>query len=314
MEDKNIDKEQPKKKRFDLMDDLKNGGAIELVPDPNPEDVKPEKRGPGRPRKKKLEEGPSNRENKTPLNSDMSYLDTYQFPASLIGGTISELNALSARLNQDLNYVRASRTMKSKYIYISNLSGALTSVLSSKVQAIRELRGMVTDANNFELKRQQQLKINEKESDDKIISDMYNAYLNAPVGTLSSRPINVSPEFLNSGGNGYGTPMITADGQSYAVADDSQFQNYINNLTPQQNQMINEKNVEIVLVYNQTDQSRRFEAIDNRTGMPVPNIELPNDFVRDGCVIDIRKGIARNSSLNQTFKLRLEGSGAINDF
>lgn len=300
-----------KEKDFNLLDKITTDGAIEIKDPP----ITTEKRGPGRPKKKKVEEGPSVRENKTPLNSDMSYLDTYQFPASLIGGTIAELNNLAVRLNQDLEYVRASRTMKSKYIYISNLSSSLTSVLSSKVQAIRELRGMVTDANNFELKRQQQLKINEQDSDDKIISDMYNAYLNAPMGVLAERPMNVSPEFLNTGGNNIGTPVASANGQTYALnADEAQFQNYINNLTPQQNQMINEKNVEIVMVYNQNDQSRRFEAIDTRTGLPVPNIELPNDFVKDGCVIDIRKGIARNSSLNQTFKLKLEGIRNSNEF
>lgn len=276
----------------------------------------PEKPKRGRPKSKPIKEGPSVR-NKNPLNSDMSYLETYKGPAQMIAGTISQIDDLGNKITEDLNHVRSSRTLKNKYLYISNLSGALTSIMSSKISAIKELRGMVTDSNNFELKKQNQLKIDERDSDDKIIMDMYNAYLNAPVGSLGQSPKNISPvsaSYINS--NPTGTSIVTGDTGSYAASSDPGYDAYINNLSPEQKAMVNEKNpyIETVLVYNQTDQSKWFEVIDTRTGMPVEGIPVPPDFVRDGCNVNIRAGIARNAALNQTYKLKLVGLGQTDEF
>lgn len=306
--------EPNKESDFNLVESLQNSKDVTLsLP------AEPVKRGPGRPRKKiKIsDEEDSKPKKRTPLNSDMTYLETYKFPAALIGGTINELNQMAEKLNQDINYIRASRTMKSKYTYLANLSGALTGVLASKVSAIRELRGMVTDANNFELKKQNQLKLNDKDSDDKTIMDMYNAFLNAPMGTVGqATPLTVPAQYLNTGGSGTGQSIINANGQPIAINDDAQFKNYIDNLTPQQNAQIQEHNpyIETVVVYNQSTQDRHFEVIDTRTGMPVPNMEVPNQFQLDNLRIDIRKGIARDSQLNQTYKLKLVGTRGADEF
>ena len=109
-----------------------------------------------------------------------------------------------------------------------------------------------------------------------------------------------------------------ADGISIVgpTGQDTGFNEYMSNLTPQQNAMLQEHNpfVETVLVYDQTNHTKWFECIDTRTGMPVPNMELPNDFVRDGCNVDIRRGIARNAQLNQTFKLKVVGTRVSDEF
>ncbi|MBQ8130931.1 MAG: hypothetical protein IJ193_00405 [Bacilli bacterium] len=263
----------------------------------------------GRPKKKEHVEGPQVRAARSPLNdSTMSYLETYTAPATLVNNAITELNDIEARINADLEAVRMSRTLKSKYLYIANLTGALTSTIGTKVSAIRELRSMIDQANNYELKRQQQLKINEQDSDDKIIADMYNAYINYNPGTAAPGAANmVMPtQYINSNHN---------EGVNIGGLDTG-FANYMNNLTPQQNAMIQERNpfIETVLVYDQTNHTKWFEVIDTRTGMPVPNMELPNDFVKDGCTVDIRNGIARNASLNQTFKLKVVGMRAADEF
>ena len=104
--------EPNKESDFNLVESLQNSKDVTLsLP------AEPVKRGPGRPRKKiKIsDEEDSKPKKRTPLNSDMTYLETYKFPAALIGGTINELNQMAEKLNQDINYIRASRTMKSKY-------------------------------------------------------------------------------------------------------------------------------------------------------------------------------------------------------
>lgn len=278
----------------------------------------PKKRG--RPKEQKHIDGPQVRSARSPLNdSSMSYLETYNTPANMINNSITELNDLELRINQDLEAVRSSRTLKSKYLYIANLTGALTSTIGTKISAVRELRQMIDQANNFELKRQQQLKINEQDSDDKIIADMYNAYLNYNPGTLNlpaNANVSIPASYTNLAHSNAVAVGVNVDGTPIIQNSDPGFENYMRNLTPQQNAMLMEKNpyVETVLVYDQSSQNKWFEVIDTRTGMPVPNMELPNDFVKDGCVVDIRKGIARNASLNQTYKLKLVGFRADDEF
>lgn len=271
----------------------------------------------GRPKKEHKEPAPSVRKVPTPLNSDMAYIETYAQPIGLLRESIGQLTNMEQRVLEDINAIRASKTLKSKYVYLANLTGAYTGLVSTKISAARELKSIYTDANNFELKKQQQLKIDERDSDDKIISDMYAKMLNTPVGALANGTINMSipPSYINSN---VGTPIITAaNGQSYAAeSEDPGFTSYMSNLTPEQNSMMQESNpyIETVLVYNQSDQNKWFEVIDTRTGMPVPNMPIPNDFVKDGCTVDIRHGIARNASLNQTYKLKLVGVRGADEF
>ena len=271
----------------------------------------PKKRG--RPKEQKHIDGPQVRSARSPLNdASMSYLETYTTPANMINNSITELNDLEIRINQDLEAVRASRTLKSKYLFIANLTGALTSTIGTKISAVRELRQMIDQANNFELKRQQQLKINEQDSDDKIIADMYNAYLNYNPGNLNmaaSNNVAIPASYTNTAHPDAVSIGIGPTGAPIMQTADPGFDNYMKNMTPQQNAMLMDSNpfVETVLVYDQSTQNKWFEVIDTRTGMMVPNMEVPNDFVKDGCVVDIRKGIARNASLNQTYKLKLVG-------
>lgn len=281
----------------------------------NMEDANKPKRG--RPKKEQKEPAKSIRRVPTPLNSDMAYIETYAQPISLLRESIGQLTTMEQRVLEDLNAVRASKTLKSKYVYLANLTGAYTGLVSTKISAARELKSIYSDANSFELKKQQQLKIDERDSDDKIISDMYAKMLNTPVGTVGNGTINMAipPSYINSN---VGTPIITAaNGQSFtAESEDAGFTNYMKNLTPEQNSMMQESNpyIETVLVYNQSDQNKWFEVIDTRTGMPVPNMPVPNDFVKDGCSVDIRHGIARNASLNQTYKLKLVGVRGADEF
>lgn len=281
----------------------------------NMEDANKPKRG--RPKKEHKEPAKSIRRVPTPLNSDMAYIETYAQPISLLRESIGQLTTMEQRVLEDINAVRASKTLKSKYVYLANLTGAYTGLVSTKISAARELKSIYSDANSFELKKQQQLKVDERDSDDKIISDMYAKMLNTPVGTVGNGTINMAipPSYINSN---VGTPIITAaNGQSFATEnEDAGFTNYMKNLTPEQNSMMQESNpyIETVLVYNQSDQNKWFEVIDTRTGMPVPNMPVPNDFVKDGCSVDIRHGIARNASLNQTYKLKLVGVRGADEF
>lgn len=254
---------------------------------------------------------------KTPLNSNMSYNKTYEIPKRLLAQSIMQVDDMLSKVNADINEVRGTkfRYAKNKSDLLSSLYMTSNSLIGNRISIARELSSIQNSINRYELEKYKQLASVDSESDDKRLMDLYNAYVNAPMGgipnNLASLRFNMPPQNLNLPQNAI--PVSVANG-AIVGDDDTGYNNYIANLTPEQNAMINEKNTQTILVYDQSNQTRWFEVIDNNTGMQVPNMPVPPDFVKDGCTIDIRNGVARNSSLNKTFKLKLVGTRSLDDF
>lgn len=253
---------------------------------------------------------------KTPLNSDKTYYSTYDIPRNVLTQTAVQIEELAQTVRKDLEDVRHARTLKGKYDYISNMTSTLGSLYSNKISIAREMANTITNAHRLELSKHKELAIDSNaESDEKRVMDSFNAFMNAPMGAIPQAMRNVHPAAINTPEMGipvYNDPttgMVTADG-------DSGFDAYVQNMTPEQNAMLNSSNpfVETVVVYDQSNQNKWFEVIDTRTGQQVPNMPIPADFILGGCVVDIRNGIARNASINKTYKLKLVGSRAADEF
>ena len=253
---------------------------------------------------------------KTPLNSDVSYYSTYDIPRNVLTQTAVQIEELAQTVRKDLEDVRHARTLKGKYDYISNMTSTLGSLYSNKISIAREMANTISKAHQLELSKHKELAIDSNaDSDEKRIMDNFNAFMNAPMGAIPQAMRNVHPASINTPEMGIPvfndptTGMVTADG-------DSGFDAYVQNMTPEQNAMLNSSNpfVETVVVYDQSNQNKWFEVIDTRTGQQVPNMPIPADFILGGCVVDIRNGIARNASINKTYKLKLVGSRAADEF
>ena len=253
---------------------------------------------------------------KTPLNSDKTYFSTYDIPRNVLTQTAVQIEELAQTVRKDLEDVRHARTLKGKYDYISNMTSTLGSLYSNKISIAREMGNIISKAHQLELSKHKELAIDSNaDSDEKRIMDSFNAFMNAPMGAIPQAMRNVHPATINTPEMGVPvfndptTGMVTADG-------DSGFEAYVQNMTPEQNAMLNSSNpfVETVVVYDQSNQNKWFEVIDTRTGQQVPNMPIPADFILGGCVVDIRNGIARNASINKTYKLKLVGSRAADEF
>lgn len=253
---------------------------------------------------------------KTPLNSDKTYFSTYDIPRNVLTQTAVQIEELVQTVRKDLEDVRHARTLKGKYDYISNMTSTLGSLYSNKISIAREMANTITNAHRLELSKHKELAIDSNaDSDEKRVMDSFNAFMNAPMGAIPQAMRNIHPATINTPEMGvpvYNDPttgMVTADG-------DSGFDAYVQNMTPEQNAMLNSSNpfVETVVVYDQSNQNKWFEVIDTRTGQQVPNMPIPADFILGGCVVDIRNGIARNASINKTYKLKLVGSRAADEF
>ena len=234
------------------------------------------------------------------LENRSSYSSTYEETNNLIKGTLQQMDILQAELTTDLEQVRASRTLKKKYDYITQLGGTISNILGGKITAIRELNKSITDAHNLDFKKFKELKINESDKDDnKTIMDMYKAFISTPVGTYNA-PVGPSPVDLTAINMGVGG-VVRADILENADA----YTNNFNVMTPEQNMMLLEDNPDVatVVVLDDATGQMMFDVINMSTNESVPNTPKPDPMFLDNLTIDRFNHQARDRNLNKIYPL-----------
>lgn len=227
------------------------------------------------------------------------YYAAYDETSNLLKGSIMQIDALSNELKQDVDQVRASKVLKNKYTYITEITGTQSSLIATKISAIREINSSITNAHRLELQRQKELKMNPEGNDDKSIIDLYNAFVNTPIGTyqpLGPNPSEVITAFPGAPG------IIPVD-----IDQDPGYLAFQQNATPEQNRMAmeNNPNIEEVVVYNQDTGVKYFDVIDRTTGQSIPAniLPRPSDILLGNMTINIRAGTARNADVDRNFRL-----------
>lgn len=237
--------------------------------------------------------------------ADVDYASTYNETNNLIRGAILQADELGAEIRKDIEDVRSSKTLKGRYTYLVNLNASASSLLTTKISAIKELNSTITQVHNLELNRMKALKLDKAdENDDMKMMDIYSAFVNTPIGTYT--PAAPSIQDLTIGVNGQGNNISAVE----MVAQ----QQIGAPLTPEQNRMRMESNTNIqtVVRYDQTTGMRTFDVIDRNTGMSVPNYPRPDGFLLEDTTIDVANGIARNRNINTVWPLVVEGSNRMN--
>ena len=239
--------------------------------------------------------------------AEVDYASSYAETNNLIRGAIMQADELSSEIKQDIDSVRASKTLKNKYTYLTNLTASAGSLLSTKIAAIKELNSTITQAHNLELNRMKAMKLDEKaENDDMRMMDIYSAFVNTPIGAYTPPAPNIQDLTLginNPTGNVSGVEMVVNSQQ--------------NPLTPEQNRMRMESNpnIQTVVRYDQTTGQRAFDVIDKMTGTSIPNYPRPDNFLLEDTTIDVHTGIARNRNVNAVWPLVVNGSNTfINEY
>ena len=231
---------------------------------------------------------------------DVDYSSTYGETTNLLRGAIIQADQMAGEIQEDRDAVRGSKTLKGKYTYITNLTSAKASILSTKIAAIREMNSSITQSHNLELNRMKALKLDQKnENDDMRIMDIYSAFVNQPVGVYTPPTANIQDLTL-----GVNSPNGAVAGVEMISPSQTDA------LTPEQNRMRMESNpnIQTVVRYDQSTGQRSFDVIDTSTGMSVPNYPRPDNFLLEDTTIDIHSGIARNRNVNSVWPLILMGS------
>ena len=297
--------------------ELVSDGFEELMQHPTTLEIpnaEPPKKKRGRPRKSQekheIYKGKSDRE-LSMMESKPPYISTYEGTSKQLHDTINGIDMLAAQIQSDLQAVRASRTMKKKYDYICELSSTIGSLVSNRISAIRELNNSITNAHKLDMSRSKTVKeLTDGANDDKAVMDMYNAFVNAPMGNMNALPagFNVPAHILNGGG---GIP-VTQQG----FTEDQMYESFVNNPSPEMSAIAMERNpnIKTVVVYNQETQDKYFDVVDVTTGQSVPGIERPSEKLLNHMDINIRDGVARNLDANLMYDLVLVGNRRIDEY
>lgn len=243
------------------------------------------------------------------LQSNVPYNNTYAETNGMLKTSIAQIDVMNNELKSDLNQIRLSKTLKRKFDYISELTGTMSTLINTKVSAIREMNNTTTTCHNLELKKMKELKLSESEQDDnKNIMDMYNAFISAPVsgGYSALGPSNIDMTLAATSNN-----MIRND----IGNGDAGYQNFLNNMSPVQNMMRFEQNPDIkqVVVYDQSTGRRWFDVMNVRTGETVTNVPKKDPMFLEDTTLDLKNGIARNVNLDETYPLIVIGNNAAID-
>lgn len=263
--------------------------------------VKPKAKKKSTTKKQKLNDGneiilaDQEESNLQSYQSNEPYLNTYDETNNMLKSSVVQIDVLQNDIKSELDTIRVSKTLKKKYDYISMLSTTMASLIGTKVTAIREMNKTITDCHNLEIKRIKDLKMSEdKQDDDKHIMDMYNAFISTPVGSYN--PISgISPaELANPNG-------IVIAGNN----NTNSYNNYMANLSPEQNMMLLEGNPDIktVVVYDPSTGNRYFDVMNLKTGESIPNTTKPDQMFLEDTNIDISKGMAYNSNIDTSYPL-----------
>lgn len=242
---------------------------------------------------------------------EMSYADTYQNTNAMLLGVIAQADELASDVKRELDRVRTGN-VKGKYTYIANLAGSINGLLSNKLTAIREINSSIKAINDAEYKRYKDIRATDNSDDAKYIMDMYNAYVQTPVGSIPGinyqQPTTLD---LTAGLNG----VMRVDSVP-ASARDAGFQSYMANLTPEQNMMINEgnPNIEEVIVYDQATGKKYFDWVDITTGQHIPNMPATDASFMEDFSIDPRTRTAKNINLHRTMKVLYANEGVMNEY
>lgn len=256
-------------------------------------------------RKKKTLDAPINGVVNTtePSELEVNYKDSYIGTDNLILATISQVDELASDIKGDIDTVRSSKTLKSKYTYLTNLTSSAASLLKTKIDAVKELNSTITQSHRLELDRMKTVKIDASEgNDDMKMMDLYNAFINMPNGTYNPDVPTFRDITSNIGTKGV---MPTMDINPYVA-------NGIDTISPEQNRMRLESNpnIQVVVRYDPNTGQRQFDVIDTSTGMSIPNYPRPDNFLLEETSIDVHTNTARNRNINQVWPLWIEGSNA----
>lgn len=254
------------------------------------------------------------------------YSDTYESTNAKLHDVINQFDIVASEMKDELDKVISSRAMKGRYMAINNIARPLTDALNGKLAAIKEMNSSIKSINDMEYRRAKDNRnFESNQGDDKAVMDLYNAFIHAPVsanipstGAYSLLGPNMSDTMFAANSMGAGGEFTASNGQTIVLPqnnpEDASFNNYMANLTPEQNAMLHEGTTETVVVYDKATGAKSFQVVDSATMQPVPNMPIPDPMFLNDVTVDVRRKIARNTNLGQVYKVITTNDDVVSEY
>ncbi len=249
-------------------------------------------------------------ENNEPTVENTVYADTYTATTNMAYKIIGQTDELLNEAKQDLDYVRSQRSMKGKYHYTNAILGSMSSLLTTKLAAIKEINSTIKATNDAEYRRFKDLRAANTMDDNKAIMDAYTAFVSAPVGAPEyHQPGTMS---LTGGLNG----IIRADyPEDVQKSMDIGMANYLANLTPEEALMVADNgDLEEVILYDEATGAKQFKWLNKKTNQYMDNIPPSSTITLNDYKVDLKTMTAKNSNLNSIKRVVSVNNNTLNKF
>lgn len=276
--------------------------VVEVPEKPAPvEETAPAPKRRGRPPKPKDEE-PSGMVIEQNTNGNLfctntPYMNSYKDTMQQYDYVAAQANQMTSELKTAFDTLKKSTMVKNKYMHMTELAAGINSAMGTTLQCIREKSKIITDCHNLEMKRSQAQKAAEAAvPDNKYISDLYQAYINMPTNQqVPGNPITMTST------NAINNPEY----QFIPSSEDVGYDEFHNNITPEQNRMIlgDSPNIETVVFLDESTEHMWFAIIDNLTGQLVPNYPLPDPMMLQGVSVNKMSMSVSNSNFGESWRL-----------
>lgn len=241
------------------------------------------------------------------LQENIPYTLAYQDTNAQLDSVINDLNLLGSEIIDELHSIRQSKTLKGKYTYINDMTATASSIINTKLSAIKEKSSIIHNIQTLELNRMKQLKTTASAEDDNTrIANLYDAFINTPIATGYNNNI-LGPSAQDAmlvGGGAYNLPRME-------TGPASSQENWEASLSPAENRMVLEAkgSIDTVVMYDETTGNRWFEVLDKVTRQPVNNVERPDASYIYDLDINVRAGYAKDSNRGVTYPLVIVNNG-----
>lgn len=250
------------------------------------------------------------------VQSNVPYRETYAETDNILRGAIGQLSLAAAEIGEDLADIRASKTLRKKYDYIAALQSSRATIISTTVSAAREMNNSIKNSHELDLKRAKEMKLDMAQQDDvKSIQDMYNAFVSMPVSQNMIDGRYVNPLGPTSGMLTLknGIPNMIGYGPT-GIDPEAGYQNYINNMTPEQMTMMIEENPHIneVIAYDPNTGAATFEIYNSENGQFLQGVPKKNaEMFMPDMQFDFANMQAHSQNLNATYDvIYVDSTGA----
>ena len=232
-------------------------------------------------------------------------INNYKDTMNALKNTVVELDILANDMKSDLDQVRGSRTLKGRYQYSSMLGQNIAQILSTKVQAIKEMNSTIKNAVELDYKIRKDNQAINNANDDQTLMNMYNAFISSPVSGGRDALGPSSQQLMLPNTNIQYTSIPNGPIEDNNMPIDVGYNNYINNLSPENKRMIAESNPDIkeVVIFNESTGEKHFKVMNTKTGDILEDIAHHDDIFLEDCSINKRNKIVRNTNLNESYPL-----------